>query len=64
MPKTKKTTQRGGSASAKAKGLIGVVVHLTPDEHERFREEAFRRRLAIKHTIKTLALEGLPEKPE
>lgn len=38
MVEQAETKKRGGSNTAKEKKLVGIVVHVTPDEHKRLHD--------------------------
>jgi uncharacterized protein (DUF1778 family) len=50
--------KRGGSHSARARGDVGIVVHVTPEEHEELRRAAEAAGLTLKDYCKRVALEA------
>ncbi len=56
--------KRGGSASARERGDVGIVVHCTPAEHARLRAAAAAAGLALKEYVKQAALQATNPRQE
>ena len=59
-----KRKKRGGSDTARERGLVGVVVHLTKDQYADLRAEAVRVGKPIKQTMLDVWLASRAGKPE
>jgi hypothetical protein len=61
MPEPSK--KRGGSHSAREKGLKGVVVHVTPDDYAALAQAAAHAGLSIKEFCRLAALRAAGREP-
>lgn len=56
---TDKPKKRGGSHSAREKGLVGIVVHVTPEEYARLKAAAAASGKTLKEFCRLAALKQL-----
>jgi uncharacterized protein (DUF1778 family) len=59
---TEKAKKRGGSDTARERGLTGVVAHFSPRERSLIGMAAEARGLAVKDFVREAALAAVPEK--